>query len=255
MTMATLRVLSFNLWKNEGRFQERMQLLADGLPGLRADILALQECFVAPALDIDVAASLASICNSQLARGEQRRKLRLHDGDLQDSRSDLAILTRLPVESTTMTALPGDPRDGERNLLMTMLRNGESLLCIGCTHLTHLADGDSVRRQQAEAVVEALLADDTRTSLLMGDLNAPATSPALAGLIDHPRLQPDCREQALAVADHGRTGGAIDHVLLFPARGERWQVTRQLVLPPNASDPDAGPSDHPAILSELERLT
>lgn len=255
MTMATLRVLSFNLWKNEGRFQERMQLLADLLPGLRADILALQECFVAPALGIDVAASLASFCNSQLARGEQRRKPRQHDGNVHDSRSDLAILTRLSIESTTITALPNDPRDGERNLLMNMLRYDGSSLCVACTHFTHIADGDSVRRQQAEAVVGALLADDTRTSLLMGDLNAPATSPALAGLIDHPRLQPDCREQALAVAGCGRTGGAIDHVLLFPAQGERWQVTRRLVLPPDASDPDAGPSDHPAILSELERLT
>ncbi len=252
--MTTLRVLSFNLWKNEGRFTERMARLAGALPGQHADILALQECFVAPCLDIDVADRLASFCDRQLVRGEQRRKLRQHDGAAVNSRSDLAILTRLPVESATMVALPGDPRDGERHLLMAMLHWGDRMLRVGCTHFTHLADGQPVRQQQAEAAVAALLEDDGCTTVLMGDLNAPASAPALAGLIHHRRMHPDCRSQALAVADSGRLGGAIDHVLLFPAVGERWQITRRMVLAPDATDPDVGPSDHPAIVADLERM-
>lgn len=253
--MAVLRAVSFNLWKNDGRFADRMRRILSGLVALNADIIALQECFFAPAADIDVASQIAHRCNLQLARAAQREKPRLHGTGLLDSRSDLALLTKEHHSVATCIALPEDPRDGERRLLIANLIWEGRPLRIGCTHFTHLADGQPLRRAQADAAVTALLSDPGCTTLFMGDLNGTAAAPELAGLFQHPRLHPECVAQAQTAASGGRVGGAIDHVLLFPALGECWRYDRQIMLPPDPEDLPGGPSDHPAILCNLERLS
>lgn len=253
--MAVLRAVSFNLWKNDGRFAERMQRMTAGLAAIDADVMALQECFFAATADIDVADQIARHTNLRLVRGEQRHKPRVHDHRPVDSRSDLALLSKAPLASVACMALPDDPRDGERRLLIASMVWEGRRLRVGCTHFTHLGDGQALRRGQAEAAVAALLDDPACTTLLMGDFNASATAPELASLFEHPRLPPDCAAQAHAAAGKGRTGGAIDHALLFPALSERWRYDRRLALPPDPNDPQAGPSDHPAINCDLERLS
>jgi hypothetical protein len=47
--------------------------------------------------------------------------------------------------------------------------------------------------------------------------------------------------------------GSLDHILLYSSDNEQWTVSRDVVLAPDDDDPDAGPSDHPAILADLVR--
>lgn len=253
--MTVLRALSLNLWKNEGRFVDRMKRITAGLLAADADVVALQECFTAPSLKVDAADELAERCGLSLTRAAQRDKLRHHGAAQVDSRSDLAVLTRNPVTKTETFSLPNDPRDGPRSLLIVTLDWDGRPLRIGCTHFTHLADGQELRRQQADETLALMLNRPAETAILMGDLNANAAAPELAVLMNHRRLHPDSAAQATAASGAGQTGGAIDHVLLYPAAGEAWTSYRRVILPPSRDDPASGPSDHPAILCELDRTS
>lgn len=246
--MGLLRCLSFNIWKNEGDYPRRMAAIAALLRALKPDVVALQECFVAPALGIDSARTLAGKA-WHLTRYPARAKRRWHDGDWRDSRSDMAILSREVPLASGMVALPGDPRDGERGLLWADLPIAGGRIRLGCTHLTHLHDdtAQAVRKAQAAAVMAALTGDGS-PAILMGDLNAASTDPALAAMFGHPALCPQARDCAKAPGGDAPANGAIDHVLLFAATVGQRMVSRRIAATPDIS---GHPSDHPAILAEI----
>lgn len=251
--MAHVRCVSYNLWKNEGRFAERLDRMCSELPKLGADIIALQECFCAPELGIDIAATLSEACRLHLTRCQQRAKVRQHDGAMVESRSDLAVLTRIPPDWSRSYPLPSDPADGERSLMVVHLHHLGIPLRIGCTHFTHLSGeaARAVRREQAGLAVALLLGEDGVDAVLMGDLNATARATELAPMMRHSRLHPDAAQYAADSADWDMAGGAIDHILFYPADSADWSMDRKVVCPPDRADAAAGPSDHPAILAQL----
>jgi endonuclease/exonuclease/phosphatase family metal-dependent hydrolase len=246
--MGLLRCLSFNIWKNEGDYPRRMAAIGNLLRELQPDVVALQECFVAPALEIDSAKALAGKA-WHLTRYPARAKRRWHNGDWQDSRSDMAILSREVPLASGMVALPGDARDGERGLLWVDLPIAGGRIRLGCTHLTHLHDetAQACRKTQAAAAMAALLPGES-PAILMGDLNATSSDPALAAIFGHPAICPEARERAQVPSGDAPANGAIDHVLLFtPGVGQRL-VSRRIAAAPDVA---GHPSDHPAILAEI----
>lgn len=252
--MESLRCLSFNLWKNEGRFEERLDRLVKLLPGIGADIIALQECFTAEELGIDVAASIADACGLHLSRAKLREKIRIHNGRPVVSRSDMAVLSREEAISSELIQLPADPRDGERALLKVSVQLRNGLLHVGCTHLTHLRDeaAVTVRKAQAEAIAAILLDGRPSSALLLGDLNARAGASELDALLAHPRLHPASAALAIKAPCGVAPGdGSLDHILVLPAMGETIEVGREILFSPDSADPDSGPSDHPAILTDM----
>jgi len=250
--MAPLRCLSFNIWKNEGDYPRRMAAIGAVLREVQPDVVALQECFVAPALGINSAKALAQV-GYHATCFPARAKLREHEGDWQASRSDMAILTRVKPVACSMVELPPDQRDGERGLLCIDLPIAQGRIRIGCTHLTHLQDeaAQAVRLEQAAAVMATLL-DGAAAAILMGDLNANRDDPALAPIFDHPLLCHAARELARRPAGQAPVNGAIDHVLLFTPDPRQRMISRQVIAAPDPADPASGPSDHPAILAEIE---
>jgi endonuclease/exonuclease/phosphatase family metal-dependent hydrolase len=246
--MALLRCLTFNIWKNEGDFPRRIEAIAALLATHQPDVVALQECFVAPALGID---SVPQVAGSRyhITRYPARAKPRWHDSAWCDSRSDMAILTREVPVGVGRCALPVDARDGERGLLWVDMRVGQSCVRLACTHFTHLHDtaAQATRGQQAEGVMDILLRV-VDTAILMGDLNTVSDDPALAPIFQHPALCPVARDMAAAPGGGVPANGAIDHVLPFATTGGAHLVSRRIICTP---DPDGFPSDHPAILAEV----
>jgi len=234
-----LRCVTFNIWKNEGDYPRRMAAIDALLRQHRPDVVALQECFVAPDLGLDSAAFLAGE-DYHLTRYPARAKPRWHEGGWVASRSDMAILSRMAPVASGGLALAEDPRDGERGLLWIDLPVAGGVR-LGCTHLTHMQDAGAqgVRKAQAAALLDALLAG-RETVLLLGDLNATVDAPALAPIFGHPRLIPSEPDRQ-----------AIDHILIF-ATQDAARVNNQCVI----AAPDAinHPSDHPAIMAEIEFL-
>ncbi|KRF23337.1 endonuclease/exonuclease/phosphatase family protein [Phycicoccus sp. Soil803] len=84
-----------------------------------------------------------------------------------------ALLSRLPLESSTNTLLPCFEGSEQRGLLeSTVVVDGQPLRVLG-THLQW--DSETERTRQAEAIVAAL---DDRPVVLLGDLNTTPGSPA-----------------------------------------------------------------------------
>ena len=84
-----------------------------------------------------------------------------------------ALLSRLPLESSTNTLLPCFEGSEQRGLLeSTVVVDGQPLRVLG-THLQW--DSETERTRQAEAIVAAL---DDRPTVLLGDLNTTPGSPA-----------------------------------------------------------------------------
>lgn len=251
-----LRCLTFNLWKNEGDLGFRLGAIGRVLARSGADVIALQECFVASDLAIDVAARLAEEGGYHLHRRALREKVRHHGGQAVASRSDLALLTREPVAAAGWIPLSSDPRDGDRGLIWADYPVTTGQVRVVCTHLTHLggADGRALRERQAEQVA-ARLTSWTRfgPAVLLGDLNAAAGAPELAALLDNPLLPAHRTPPAGASAGCGlRQAEEVDHVVLYPGGVPIHYLDLRALTDP-AHEPAAGwASDHPALLAELD---
>lgn len=240
------RFVTLNTWKNDGAYAARVTAMARGLAALDADAVALQECFVADLSGLDTAVALGAALGMQVLRQPMRAKVRMLEGLGIESRSDLAILTRAPVLGSGYRAFAADPRDGDRGLLWADLAIGQTAMRIGCTHLTHLRDahGAAMRKRQAQAAHDSLLADWTAPALLMGDLNAIADHESVQPLFAAPSLDRACLSAAMS-------GVEIDHILLFQAAETCAFAGRRVCMQPDRDDPSAGPSDHPAIVVDL----
>lgn len=262
--MAQLKIVSFNLWKNEGRFEQRIERIVTGLSAINADVIALQECFYAPALGIDVVETIARRCAMHFVRAPLRAKRRLHPisatkmttpATQVETRSDMAILTRTPVTDVEVVMLPEDTRDGQRALLMATLPLRNRSVRLGCTHLTHLRDGDAVavRHRQAAAIAQCIVRFDHQPFVLMGDLNARMTDGELGSLYNNPALGLDSRLHAASMPIvTAPADGTIDHILLFGSAPGWQHLTRENKLQPLPARPEDWASDHPAIFARLE---
>lgn len=241
-----MRIVSLNTWKNEGDYSRRLDLMAEGLSDLGADVICLQECFVGGGSD--TASSLASALDMCAHPAPSRRKLRAHRQGRVMSTSGLAILTRDLAARTDLCALISDPRDGQRIAQRIDLDCDERPLRILNLHLTHLNDARArgVRAAQLEAAVAWAMAEWHGGLVLAGDLNATAEEDALASL----GLRP-----TPATFQGARIGGAvshpsaIDHCVLLRKGAWRTVATGHAL---NRPDRDGWfPSDHAAVVLDL----
>jgi len=239
-----MRLISLNSWKCDGAYARRLSLMGSGLAGLAPDLVALQEVFIAPALGGNTARFLAAALEMQAAVLPLRRKeRRLADiGQGVDSWSGLAILSRWPILSQRAIPLPSDPRDGERAALAVEIDCAGRRIWVIALHLTHLTDGEALRREQWEHVVAA--AADFPTVLVAGDFNASAD---LFGVEER---FIDCRRHLgqgpRSTLIGGGPGDCIDHIL-FSRDGELTPVRCQEAM----TDAAQAASDHCAVVADF----
>jgi endonuclease/exonuclease/phosphatase family metal-dependent hydrolase len=256
-----MRVVTLNSWKNEGDYDHRLARMAEGLCSLSADIIALQECFVAPGLGIDTAAELATATGLHLTRRAMRAKSRHHCGEWIETRSDLALLTRDTPITISGSSFPDDPDDQDRGFLSVDIDVGAARIRFASTHLTHLQGeaASKLRTEQTRAAVEHLIEGATCPVVLAGDFNAIPGDRSFAPLLDHPKLDEQSRAAAFAVtisrvSPVRALSGHIDHILLFHAQNRVRFAKRSVALVADHEELHLGPSDHPAIVADLEIL-
>jgi endonuclease/exonuclease/phosphatase family metal-dependent hydrolase len=90
-----------------------------------------------------------------------------------------AVLSRFPIKDFHNTLLPKAPAGEQRGLAVATLKVRGRELRFANTHLTH--NNNAERLQQAQKVVE-LLGGSKQPTLLVGDLNAAATTPEIKTL-------------------------------------------------------------------------
>ena len=233
-----MRILTWNTWKNTPPYRARLAVLAREMAAVRPDLVLLQEAFAGGGCD--TAAFLAEALGLHCAAAPARRKPRLgEDGSLVDSTNGLAILSRQAACGHRVIALPPHRDDPDRIAQVAVI---EGLLVVNL-HLTHLADGDDLRRDQVAHLLTHL-APGVPT-VLGGDLNAEAGDPAVAAL-----LGAGFRDLAADRPDPTIDGRRIDFLMaraLSPAA-----VETRLIGTTEPGGP-AG-SDHAGVLAELTGL-
>jgi endonuclease/exonuclease/phosphatase family metal-dependent hydrolase len=179
---AELTLASWNLHWGRGHKWLRFPPfdVVEGCKRLDADVLVLQECWVpdddpeagqhlevARALGYDVAASRPL---ARAVAGSHPRVVGRADGDRTKGTGDwtLALLSRLPVERTSVTRLPQlrlDPCN--RAVLHAEVRVGDRSLAVHGTHLAHLEVGSLSQR----GALRDCLGPADRPAVLVGDMN------------------------------------------------------------------------------------
>ncbi|MDO9444624.1 MAG: endonuclease/exonuclease/phosphatase family protein [Dehalococcoidia bacterium] len=173
MTDGPFRIVTINTGKGDGPYSARLDVLADALAALSPDLVLAQEVFEATSGTASTARRLASSLGMASAFHAVRRKPRDVDGERLDSWSGLATLSRWPLREVRMRALPDDPADGDRAVLLAAVETPRGLVRTANTHFTHLRGRDDLRVLQArEVLADVWWRGDALARVLAGDLNA-----------------------------------------------------------------------------------
>ncbi|BET68659.1 hypothetical protein ASA1KI_35770 [Opitutales bacterium ASA1] len=256
-----MRVVTLNLWKNEGDYERRMHAASSALSALAPDVLLLQEVFRTHDDTVHSARFLAGVLEMMFAYAPARSKLRSWGGRAVASESGLAVLVRGTIHSQNRLPLPSDERGGERIALLVEARVGDLHVFIGCIHLSHLRDDDATRRKQLETVLAAPgWREHADLRVLGGDCNAPLSSPSLAWIMEHPELL--VRDTWPAVGARfthpipprvGRSARSIDHVFTIVPRHEVHAIETETRVTFDEPIGDVYVSDHAAVLVDIRR--
>ena len=175
--MKRIRVLTLNIWNRQGPWEQRLELIRDGIRRLDPDVVGLQEVIeldgrsqgheIADGLGYEVAFGLAH----DLGGG-------VHFGN--------AVLSRWPILASRVFPLPtgqsaanaggAAPRQHEqRSLLLAELGSPHGKLPFFVTHLNWKLHDGVIREAQVQFVAERVMAEAPVAGLppiLVGDFNA-----------------------------------------------------------------------------------
>lgn len=249
----SVRIVSLNTWKCDGPYSRRLQLMADGLLGLRPDVVLLQEVFASEDGRHDTAARIAETLSLTCFRAPSRTKIRAVEGDAVASSCGLAILSRFPFLQQRVLDLPKSVDDGERIAQFAQLLVQDRPFWVVNLHLTHLESESFLRRDQIDSILNSSqgLAGD-EAIVIGGDFNAPIDSLELMPLFDSPLRLLDCF-QGLPKCTHWTNLGQsldIDHVLV--GGDPSWKVrSASTAMAGCANDRSEAASDHAALVVDL----
>lgn len=252
-TPESVRLVSLNTWKCDGPYSRRLQLMADGLLGLRPDVVLLQEVFASEDGRHDTAARIAEALSLTCFRAPSRTKIRSVEGDAVASSCGLAILSRFPFLQQHVLDLPTSLDDGDRIAQFAQLLVQDRPFWVVNLHLTHLEGELCLRRDQIDSIVNSSqrLAGD-ESIVIGGDFNAPIDSLELMPLFDSRLGFLDCF-QGLPKRTHWTDLGQsldIDHVLVGGAPS--WKVrSASTTMCGCTNGRSETASDHAALVVDL----
>ena len=156
-----LRVMTFNIQSGIHGIDKVAELIRSAGP----DIVALQEVDVGSsrALGLDQPAELAR--RTGLPYFAHFRTTTLFGGAY-----GVAILSRFPLENVEQHPLPVEPGAEPRTVARALLKLNGQEVSVYVTHLTRRPFNGALRVRQSAAII-ALLDQDPRPKLLMGDMN------------------------------------------------------------------------------------
>jgi len=154
-----MKILTLNTWQERGAWEERWQVIFEGVLKVKPDIIGLQEVF-----------------NADWAQ-EVTKRLGFSQLVFPSDPSGLMILSHFPVitwKSIKMkTKSPAE--DYGRYGLFAKLRVGKKELTVWNTHLSWMLDEGGIREQQIGELLTFMQREASgRETVAMGDFNAPS---------------------------------------------------------------------------------
>lgn len=240
-----LKLVTFNIWHNQGDWAARLPLLVAALRAADADVIALQEVLEDAAVGLpNQAQTLAD------ALGGYSVHFVSTDAEGAPRRYGNAILSRLPVVQADWRKLA--PLDDYRTAQRLRLRHGGRLIDIVNTHLHWTVEGGAIRAEQVSDLLAWLPRDGTPLAIL-GDLNAPLANPELSGLRG-PRfieaftaLHPDQIDRTTLNPAKGHKGAHIDQIIVEAAH---FTPVQAAIIGDRATNGEY-PSDHFGVEATL----
>jgi endonuclease/exonuclease/phosphatase family metal-dependent hydrolase len=167
--MDRLRVVTLNLWNEQGPLARRMELIVDGLRALAPDVIGLQEVRQSAAVP-NQAATIASALGMEHHFGVSTPWGGGEEG--------LALLSRHPIVARGERELPHATEKERRICVMITTETPAGPLHAYTTHLNYRATHGQIREDQLVAA-EAFMGESPTVrlpKLLMGDFNATPDS-------------------------------------------------------------------------------
>lgn len=241
-----LKLVTFNIWHNQGDWAARLPLLVGALRAADADVIALQEVLEDAAVGLpNQAQTLAD------ALGGYSVHFVSTDAERAPRRYGNAILSSLPVVQADWRKLA--PLDDYRTAQRLRLRHGGRLIDIVNTHLHWTVEGGAIRAEQVSDLLAWLPLDGTPLAIL-GDLNAPLANPELSGLRG-PRfieafaaLHPDQIDRTTLNPAKGHKGAHIDQIIVEAAH---FTPVQAAIIGDRATNGEY-PSDHFGVEATLK---
>jgi endonuclease/exonuclease/phosphatase family metal-dependent hydrolase len=167
--VTVLRVLTLNLWGEQGPVARRMEVCAAGLAGLAPDVIALQEVR-------EVAGKLPNQAQT-LAAGLGYAHVFASATPWGGGLEGVAILARGAILESAEAELPGATDQERRVVLWARVETVDGPVNVYTTHLNYRL-GDGLVRERQVLALDAFVAahPSDRPQILMGDFNARPTS-------------------------------------------------------------------------------
>ena len=273
---ATIRVVTLNLWGEQGPLARRLELCRHHLRVLRPDVLALQEVREIPGQLKNTAETLAKALDMSWVFADAVQWGGGTEG--------LAILSRAPIVHSSHTPLPHATESERRVILHAELDFAGSRVAAFTTHLNYRM-GHGVEREDQVAAAEqfvrttvAQMSPAAAVTLLMGDFNATPDSDEirfLRGLHSLGGRRTYFQDAYLVHSDRERDAGLtwsrrnpytqrlrflqndrrLDYIFVgSPARDGRGVVHHARVVLDEGDADGVYPSDHFGVLAELQLL-
>jgi endonuclease/exonuclease/phosphatase family metal-dependent hydrolase len=172
--LSTLKVLTLNIWNNQGPWPARLELIREGVRVLGPHLVGLQEVLH---LDSDPpAADQAQTIADGLGYFTAFASAWHIGGGLQFGN---ALLSRFPILHAQNFPLPTDPDEETRAMLYCLVDAPCGQVPVFVTHLSWKLHQSDVRQQQVALIVQRvreLAPIDGFPPILMGDFNAEPDS-------------------------------------------------------------------------------
>lgn len=175
MAFDILRVVTLNIWNNQGPWPERLRLIRSELATLDAHLVGLQEVLrLEPGGAPDQAQAIADGLGYYAAYAQAWHI----GGGLQFGN---ALLSKYPIKDARSFLLPCEPNDETRGLLYCAVDAPCGVIPVFVTHLSWKLHQSDVRQQQVAFITQTIreLAPVDQLGfppVLMGDFNAEPDS-------------------------------------------------------------------------------
>jgi endonuclease/exonuclease/phosphatase family metal-dependent hydrolase len=244
-----MRVLTLNIWKDEGDLVARLEMIAEECRLLQPDIICLQEVYADATMDAGqwLADALGLTRVGVPARIKQR------SGVL--SSSGLAILSRLPLLAEESLDLPTSAADGGRKSLSAVFETTNGPIRLVSLHLSHLKadEGDMLRSEQLAAIWSWANQGWDRPIILAGDFNATRKAACFDWLAEQTTITSTDSLLPQATSLRHQPNALIDHIALA-GRGA-WQLSgAELCFTGIDAKSGCIASDHFGILASLNPI-
>jgi endonuclease/exonuclease/phosphatase family metal-dependent hydrolase len=166
--MEPIRVMSLNIWNNEGPWPQRVRLIREGIDKLDPDLIGFQEVLRGDGVDL-----LEDILDGAPYHIAFGKALATGEGGKREYGN--AIASRWEIAATEVHALPTLGQVEERILLAAQIRSPVGQLWFSTTHLTWELENGHIRERQVQAIAEAMagkMGEGKFPPIIVGDFNA-----------------------------------------------------------------------------------